>query len=209
MTDPPITLPLFPCYIAMRSLDKGMGQDGWIPPDVHSVATRIPQCGTSASDASIGPPNTSYYTPVSDFSSGAEREYGAAVGSGGPLVAGRAEHGDVSVSKDVNNMTPILYLYCSNGYGLEYVHFHFVIASDKVLNMKLAGVHVSSHEITGATGDSAAANSESFTLRYSSMTMELKQFFTYTNPETNVAEPAPTWRSGGVKGWNKSTDRGI
>ncbi len=201
MASPSITVPPFPCYVAMRSRDTAMGDNGWIPPDIKKVIVDLPRSKTSDTDASQGPPDTSYYTPVSDFTSGVERSYGAAVSSGGPLVAGRAEHGDVQVGKDINNLTPVMFLYCSNGYALEYVHFHFVIASDKVMNMVLHNVHVASHEMTGASGDSAGSNSETFTLRYASMKVETQQLFQAEEDEN------PVWHNGASQGWNKSTDR--
>jgi len=200
MASSPITIPPFPCYVAMRSRDTAMGDNGWIPPDLKKVVADIPRAKVSATNAATGPPDTSYFTPVSDFSTGVAREYGN-ISSGGPLVAGRAELGDVSISKDINNMTPVLFLYCSNGHSFEYVHFHFVISSDKVMNMVLSGVNVSGHEITGASGEKANSNSESFTLWYSKMSMEVQQL--YTAKDATAAD----WHSGANKGWDRNLDR--
>lgn len=67
--------------------------------------------------------NTSPWGVVTSLHFGVEREYGGINSSGGPQQSGRADHRLITVKRESDKLSPLLFQHCCNGFQLRRVFF--------------------------------------------------------------------------------------
>lgn len=104
--------------------------DGWYNSSTGDAppSRRISYTITGSNDASTtddGTVNvgTSPWGVVKELHFGVDREYGGVNSSGGPQHSGRADHRLITVKRDSDKLSPLLFQHCCNGFQLRRVFF--------------------------------------------------------------------------------------
>lgn len=104
-----------PAYMAIRF--KGIDENGgWVPTGSNLNSNALPAGKTG------GPPDRKSWAPLRSFEHKITRDFEGINSSGGPQTAVRADHSDLSVERNTDAISPLLFEYCCTGKQLAAIH---------------------------------------------------------------------------------------
>lgn len=212
----------FSAYIALRSKDLSLKFGtpepteskyfGWLLGN-SSYNAAIPDAVGKTDVAANGAPAQKYFMPVRELSTGVKREYAGINSSGGPQVAGRADHEDIQIRRPIDSSSPVTFQYCCAGTQFSYVHIYMFPSADfaSSIHITLADVNVTSYKIETemyigdnfTLGPVSTSNNSLVNQKRSEFwdNYSIKEIYTllYTSMKIEVS-------GGGARGWNTGTD---
>jgi type VI protein secretion system component Hcp len=184
-------------------------------PDPNSTATQQSNLNASLPIYSTHFPHaplvTQAYSRARTCEMQVKRDYAGINSSGGPQVAGRADHSDVIITRDCDLISPYLFQYCSSGWQIKSVYIIRYIGSETISfnfchEWVLTGVQVTDYQFTNGRYFNECLNEltlfarETVSLLYTSAKYRCSQF---TGGQTIDKE------LGEFKGWNTGDNTGI
>jgi type VI secretion system secreted protein Hcp len=128
--------------------------------------------------------NHAGWIAIHSFQHGLSQQIGGARSSGGAATAGRVDHQDFGILKEIDKATPKLFLHCCNGRHIPRIEVELCRAGEKknlFMKFVLSDVVIATIHPSGSSG--SAMPMESLSLNYGKIEWE----YTATDPRTGVA----------------------
>lgn len=213
-------------YIAFQLQSRSISQnDGWVlsgfnysdsdvstssqttNPD-NDLATLPLNSSNAYPDA---PPVRTAYSRARTWDVHVKREYAGINSSGGPQVAGRADHEDVVVTRDCDLISPYLFQYCASGWQIPTVYVIRYIGSENIAfnfchEWVLTGVQVTDYQFSNGRYFNEYLNEltlytrETVSLLYTAAKYRCSQFTASKTLDLSLGE---------FKGWDTGSNSGI
>lgn len=152
------------------------------------------------------PPETKHFATLRSVGTSVARDYAGINSSGGPQVAGRADHDEIVVVKDADLLTPVLYQFVSTGEAFSRVLIvHPEYGGTSRVEWLLKGVNLTLFEFTG---DATWARTDTGFERKIQRVDKLRLL--YTSAEVRVGAGTNwTTRKTDFRGWDTGSNTRI